>query len=640
MTSITDEFLANLPTNPGVYIMKDARDTVIYVGKAKSLRSRVRSYFREGGDGRYTVSFLVNRVAAIETILTENEKEALLLENTLIKKHKPRYNVRLRDDKTYLSLRFDLGHKWPRLHPTRRRNLTDKAQYFGPYSSGASMKETIRFLQRLFPIRSCSDHELESRVRPCILHQIERCCAPCAKPVDPAEYRQYVDQTLLFLKGKQDEVIRILEKRMLEYSELMLFEKAALVRDQIQKLRQTVEVQNTHSHRSFNRDVVGMCREGGKIGFMVLSYVRGKLDGNSTYTVRDTDLSDGEVLEGFLSQFYDTTRPVPLDILIPAEVDNRELLEELLAAQRDGGGVHLRVPQRGEKKRLMELAQKNARAVLERALAGQKTIEETLESLQGALGLPRIPRHIECFDISNFQGAFSVGSMVCFKNAEPFKAGYKRFRIKNVEGQNDFAMMNEVLTRQYKRVQEGEIEAPDLIVIDGGIAQLNVAVEVLASLGLLEKIPVVGMAKSRRKGAAHSPHEEKTVTEERIFLPGRKNPVTFRRADAALRLLVQIRDETHRFGVKYHRLLREKNALKTGLEEVAGLGEKRLNVLLEHFGSLRNVQEASWEEMREVKSLPEKVLRSVYELLHPEELEDLAEEEEGEETEGEIIELN
>lgn len=612
---ITDEFLSNLPTKPGVYVMKDAKETIIYIGKAKSLRSRVRSYFRDGGDGRYVVSFLRNRVETIETILTDTEKEALLLENTLIKKHKPRYNIRLRDDKTYLSLRFDLNHKWPRLHPTRRRRKGDKAEYFGPYSSGASMKETIRFLQRLFPIRSCSDQELTTRARPCVLHQIERCCAPCVKPVDPGLYNEYVQQTLMFLRGRKDEVLGILTKRMMQLSEEMQFEKAAFVRDQIANLRATVETQRTHSHRAFNRDVIAFARDGGKICFSVLSFIAGRMEHSSSFTVRDTDLSDEQVLEGFISQFYDTTRNVPLDILLPIEVDNEEFLLELLVEQR-GAPVHLRVPQRGEKKRLVELAYKNAKNTLERALLGQKTMEETLQSLQAALGLPRLPRHIECFDISNFQGSFSVGSMVCFKNGEPYKSGYKRFRIKAVEGQNDFAMMNEVLTRKYERVVEGTEEKPDLIVIDGGIAQLNVAVEVLRRLNLLESIPVVGMAKARLKGRSHSPHEEKTQTEERIFLPGRKNPVTFRRADMALRLLEQIRDETHRFGVKYHRLLREKNALKTGLEEIPGLGAKRQNVLLEHFGSVRALREATLDEMLEVKSVPEKLLREVYEFLH------------------------
>ncbi|MGF1571758.1 MAG: excinuclease ABC subunit UvrC [Sumerlaeia bacterium] len=612
---ITDEFLSNLPTKPGVYLMKDAKETIIYIGKAKSLRSRVRSYFREGGDGRYVVSFLRNRVETIETILTDTEKEALLLENTLIKKHKPRYNIRLRDDKTYLSLRFDLSHKWPRLHPTRRRRKGDKAEYFGPYSSGASMYETIRFLQRLFPIRSCSDQELTTRARPCVLHQIERCCAPCVKPVDRNLYQEYVQQTLMFLRGRKEEVLKLLTNRMLDYSNNMEFEKAAFVRDQINNLRATVETQRTHSHRAFNRDVVAFARDGGKLCFSVLSFIGGRLENSNSFTVRDTDLPDAQVLEGFLSQFYDTTRNVPLDVLIPFPVDNEEFLVELLSEQR-GGPVHLRVPQRGEKKRLIELAQKNATSTLERSLIGQKTMEETLEGLQTALGLPRLPRHIECFDISNFQGSFSVGSMVCFKNGEPYKAGYKRFRIKEVEGQNDFAMMNEVLSRKYQRVVDGTEDQPDLIVIDGGIAQLNVAVEVLRKLNLLESIPVVGMAKSRIKGSSHSPHETKTVTEERIFLPGRKNPVTFRRSDMALRLLEQIRDETHRFGVKYHRLLREKTALKTGLEEIPGLGAKRQNVLLEHFGSLRSIKEAPLEELLEVKTIPDKLLRSVHAYFH------------------------
>lgn len=599
--------------------MKDAKETIIYVGKAKSLRSRVRSYFREGGDGRFSVPFLRGKAESIETIVTDTEKEALLLENTLIKKHKPRYNIRLRDDKTYLSLRFQLNHKWPRVHPTRKRRRGDKALFFGPYSSSKSLKETLRFLQRLFPIRSCSDRELESRVRPCMLHQIERCCAPCVKKVDENVYQEYVDQSLLFLKGKKEDVLKLLQDKMMEYSEAMEFEKAALVRDQINRLKLTVEEQKAHSHRAFNRDVIAFERDGGKIVFAVLNYKQGQLVNSSSFTVRDTNLEDAAILEGFLSQYYDTTREVPLDILVSVPVDNEEFVTSILQEQRDGP-VHLRVPQRGEKKRLLELAHKNAKATLDRVLAGQKTIQETLGNLQKSLGLPRLPKHIECFDISNFQGSYPVGSMVCFKDGEPYKSGYKRFRIKTVEGQNDFAMMDEVLTRKYTRVLNGEEDPPDLVVIDGGIAQLNVAVEVLKKLNLYGKIPVVGMAKSRRKGRSHTPYTEKKVTEERIFLPGRKNPITFRRADPALRLLEQVRDETHRFAVKYHRLLRDKQNLKTGLEDIPGLGSKRLNILMEHFVHMQNIKEATWEELQRVPSIPEHVLREVYNHFHKDQL--------------------
>jgi excinuclease ABC subunit C len=608
---LDEEFLASLPTGPGVYVMRDARGRVAYVGKAANLRSRVRSYFRDGGDGRPLVPLLRTQVRAVETFLTDTEKEALLLENTLIKKHRPRFNIQLRDDKTYISLRLDTTHRWPRLHRVRRRKRGDKALYFGPYASSRAVNETIRFLQRLFPLRSCSDAELERRARPCVLHQIDRCCAPCVGKADPEDYNRYVEQTLRFLRGRRNDVQELLHARMEQYAEEMLFEKAALVRDRLAAMEATVEESKVHSHRAFDRDVVGYVRQGGRILFEVLCFRQGRLEETRAYPVKDTELDDGEMLEGFLSQFYDTTRHVPLDVLVPVEPANRMFLEEVLRAQR-GGPVHLRVPRRGFKRRLLELAEQNARSEMERLLTGARSVAETLESLQRALELESLPRVVHCFDISNFQGSFAVGSLVCFRDGEPDKSGYRRFRIRDVEGQNDFAMMREVLTRQYRRVATEGGEAPDLIVIDGGIGQLNIAVEVLRELGLAERIPVVGMAKARLKEMGG----EKRRTDERLFLPGRKNPVTFRRSDPALHLLERLRDETHRFGVEYHRLLRAKSALRSGLEEIPGVGGKRAALLLRHFGSLARIRSATADELRASGVLPEKVAESVHAFFH------------------------
>ncbi|MCB2153790.1 excinuclease ABC subunit UvrC [bacterium] len=613
MIEITDEFLATLPTSPGVYLMKDKADKIIYVGKALNLRSRVRSYFREAGDERFTVPFIRRRVASIETILTDSEKEALLLENTLIKRHKPRYNVKLRDDKTYISLRLDVAHKWPRLHRARKRKRGDKALYFGPYSSSKSVNETIRFLQRLFPIRSCSDRELEGRVRPCILHQIDRCSAPCVGLVTPEQYEKYVEKTLLFLRGQKKEVVDLLNEKMAEYSEELLFEKAAMVRDKLRALELTAEEEKVHSHRTFEQDVIAMCRRGGKIAAAVLHFRRGKLVDVRTYHFPDHDLEDAEVMEDFLSRFYEPPRVVPSAILVSAMPMNEDLLRPMLEEQREGP-VEIRQPQRGEKRRMMEMAAQNAEAALERALTGQKTMEETLANLQSALHLEKSPRLIQCFDISNLQGSFPVGSMVTFRDTEPEKSRYKRFRIKTVEGQNDFAMMDEVLRRQYGRLKREEGEFPDLVIIDGGIGQLNVAREVFADLGLTKDVPVVGLAKARLK----SRDGEQVRTEERIFLPGRKNPVTFRRADPALHLIERIRDETHRFAVTYHRLLRSRRALRTGLEDIPGVGPKRRGLLLKRFGSLAKIRAASVEELAGVDGIPPPIAEAVYLFLHPE----------------------
>lgn len=612
-THVDPENVGELPTRPGVYLMKDAAGKVIYVGKAANLRSRVRSYFQATGDERLSVPFLRGRVRAIDTIVTDTEKEALLLENTLIKKHKPRYNIRLRDDKTYISLRFDTAHQWPRVHRARRRRPGDKAMYFGPYASSKAVNETLRFLQRLFPIRSCTDHELATRVRPCILHQIDRCSAPCVGSVERETYDEYVRKSLLFLKGKRSDVERLLTEKMEEYSEALQFEKAAMVRDRLVAARRTVEEEKVHSHRMFDRDVIAFARGGGRVAFGVLNFKAGRLDDSRVFDVRDTGADDETLAEEFLSQYYDTTRPVPLDVLLSHEPANREFLEAMLAKQRESGTPRLRVPARGGKKRLVEMAMQNAQAAHERVLSGKRSVEETLRNLQESLRLPRLPRHVECFDISNFQASFPVGSMTSFRDAEPDKAGYRRFKIRGVAGQNDFAMMKEVLSRRYARVASGEEEPPDLVVIDGGMGQLNVAVEAIAQLGLTGKFPVVGLAKARTKAGPDAP----VRTEERVFLPGRKNPVTFGRADPALHLLERARDETHRFGVAYHRLLRSKSALRTGLEEIPGIGPKRRGLLLKHLGSLNAVKGATVDQLAAVPGVPREAAEAVHRFFHP-----------------------
>lgn len=598
--------------------MKDAEERLLYIGKALNLRNRVRSYFREGGDGRFFIPFLRSRVVSIETILTDTEKEALLLENTLIKKHKPRYNISLRDDKTYVSLRLDTTHQWPRLHRTRRRRAGDRALYFGPYASSSAVKETIRFLQRLFPLRSCGDRELTNRVRPCILHQIDRCSAPCVKKVDATTYAEYVQQTMLFLKGREDDVQRLLTAKMEEYSEAMLFEKAALVRDRLRAVSKTVEEEKVHSHRAFDRDVIGVARGGGRVFFSVLMFRHGRMEAPDLFDVKDTDLDEPALLEGFLSQYYDTTRAVPRDVLVPADPANTEFLAQTLATQR-GSLVRLHAPQRGQNRRLVEMAAQNARAGLERHLAGARTIHDTLFDLQEALHLPRLPRIIECLDISNFQGSFPVGSLTRFVDGDPDKARYRRFKIKDVEGQNDFAMIREVLTRHFTRLAtETDADWPDLMVIDGGIGQLNSALEVFRELNLLERLPVVGLAKARVFSQSRAPgfKDKPSRSEERVFLPGRKNPVTFRRSDAALHVLERLRDETHRFGVAYHRLLRGRAALKSGLEDIDGVGPKRRGLLLRALGSLAKIKAASLDELAAVEGVPRAVAEKVYAFFH------------------------
>ncbi len=608
-----EEQIASLPARPGVYLMKDAAGKVIYVGKAANLRSRVRSYFREKGDQRFSVRFLRGRVATVETVVTDTDKEALLLENLFIKKHKPRYNIQLRDDKTYISLRLDTTHEWPRLQRVRKRRPGDKALHFGPFASSAAVKETMRFLQRLFPLRSCPDTVLRNRSRPCILHQIGRCSAPCVGLADPEEYQRDVEQTIRFLNGRREDVLALLREKMWEYSESLEFEKAAAARDRLWALEATVEKERVAGHRLFDRDVLGLARGSGRALVMVLAFRGGNLDETRPLEFRDFGHPDGQLLDEFLGQYYDGSRPIPRDILLPEAPENPELLREALAEIR-GGAVRLAVPQRGEKRRLLELAHKNAALELEKRLAGEQSRAQVMEDLRRGLRLAEVPRRIECFDISNLHGSFTVGSMTCFVDGEPDKSQYRRFKVRGVPGQDDFAAMREVLTRRYGRVLREGGELPDLIVIDGGKGQLNIAVKVLQELGLLGKVPVCGLAKARLR-ASKQGVRTKIRTEERVFLPNRKLPVVFNRSDPALFILTRIRDEAHRFGVAYHRKLRSASALRSGLEELPGVGPRRRVALLRHFGSLARLRQATAEEIAAVPGIPESLAGEIQRFL-------------------------
>lgn len=610
-----EQILDGLPNSPGVYMMKDEKGKILYVGKASNLRTRVRSYFRESGDQRFSVKFLRARVADIEVVVTETEKEALLLENTFIKKHQPRYNIRLRDDKTYISLRLDPTDEWPRLHRIRRRRENDKALYFGPFASSSAVKETMRFLQKLFPLRSCPDNVLRNRTRPCILHQIERCSAPCVGLVTHEKYAEYVDQTVLFLNGRRDEVVELLRRRMWEYSDAMAYEKAAAVRDQLTAIERTIEQENVVSHRRFDRDVIGMAREQGRMVISLFTYRGGSLTETRAFDFRDHGLPDGAVIDTFLGQYYADQPVIPRDILVPVELEEAAVVGSGLESLR-GGPVRLLRPQRGEKVRLIEMANRNARQELEKRLAGEKSREAVLADLQDKLRLPKLPVRIECFDISNFQGSFVVGSMTSMLNGEADKANYRHFKVKSVEGQDDFASMREVLTRRYSRLLREETPLPDLIVIDGGKGQLNAAIEVLRELDMLGRVPVCGLAKARLLAGRQGIRTE-IRSEERVFLPNRKDPVRFDQSDPALFLLVRIRDEAHRFGISYHRKLRNSASLRTGLEELPGIGPTRRKKLLTHFGSLTRLKQASAEDIASAPGMTKGLALTLFQFLHP-----------------------
>jgi excinuclease ABC subunit C len=613
--------LASLPAAPGVYIMRDAEGAVLYVGKATNLRTRVRSYFNQSGDNRFSVQFLRRLVTQVECVVTGSEKEAFLLENTLIKEHRPRYNIRLRDDKTYISLRLRMNHDYPRLEVVRvRRHVRPRGGgpadlYFGPYTSSGAVHETLKFLLKVFPVRTCKDSVFANRTRPCLLHDVGKCCAPCVLPVSREEYARLVDQVALFLRGRSDEVRRLLEARMEQFAEALEFERAAMVRDRIAALDATLERQQVANHAFADRDVIAITSERGRSAIALLPWRNGLLGQAAEFYVRNYEQTDAEVLYSFLSQHYETVEPPPV-IHLNVEPHDRALLTGWLRDRR-GGAVELRVPRRGEGLRLLKTAEANARSVLERRLAGEKTDEEILAETARRLGLPAPPATIECVDISNIMGSLAVGAIVRFEGTRPQKSGYRLYKIRTVEGCNDFAMMREVLTRRFRPSDGRAAPPPDLLLIDGGKGQLSVAMDVARQLGL-DAPPMAAIAKTRvGDRTVRSPAgRERLDASERVFLPGQKNPVFFVPNSPVLYLLQRIRDEAHRFALTYHKRLRAQAGRRSALDAIPGVGPVRRRLLLHHFGSMAAIRAATVEQLAAVRGMGPAAAQAVYSFLH------------------------
>ena len=641
--------LEELPAAPGCYLMKDRAGGVVYVGKAASLRSRVRSYFDRGGDDRFFVPLLEDLLGDLEVIVTSSEKEAVLLENELIKRHRPRFNVRLRDDKDFIALRLDERHPYPRLEVIRaRQRRDDGARYFGPYSSASSIRETLRVVNRWFQLRTCTDHVLAHRRRPCVLYQIHRCPAPCVYEVPEAEYRQGVEDAVAFLEGKESELVPRLRARMEEAASALRFEEAARVRDQLAAVERSLEKQRVLMGDLADRDVVGLHREGPDLVLQVLSMRGGRLQDSRAFPFTGQEFPGEELLSSFLGLYYAGT-PCPDEVLLPLEPSGAEALAEVLA-ERCGRSVRLLVPRRGAKADLVEVARRNAEQSFRGWREAGERRDEALAALARALHLHREPRWMECYDISTFQGAMAVGSGVSMRDGEPDKAGYRRYRVREVAGQDDFAMLHEVITRRLRRaLADGAF--PDLIVIDGGKGQLNAALAAARDLGVATRpvpgnpgiptVEIVSLAKSRTleaggmgtarvvarrasraaglAGAAERAERgfvaESARSPERVFLPGRKDPVVLRQNSAEMHLLVRLRDEAHRFAIEFHRKLRGARNLRSLLEEIPGVGEGRRRALLRHFGSLRRVREASAEEIARVPGLGLAQARAVHDFF-------------------------
>lgn len=600
------EKITLVPELPGVYQMKDDKGEVIYVGKARSLKNRLRSYFQSGAQHDAKVRAMVEKVWDFEYILTDTEREALVLESNLIKELRPHYNIRIKDDKHYPYLRLSVQECYPRLSVVRKVEK-DRARYFGPYPNAGAVRDMLKLLKRVFPLRSCN-REVSFGVplgRPCLNCHLKQCLGPCTGKVSEEQYRQVVKRIEMLLDGKHEALLEGMRRQMLEESENLNFERAALIRDQIRAIEIVVEKQKFDAARLEDRDVVGMAR-GLEEACVVLFHMReGKVVGRESVFLSGTaEQSRGDVLSAFLVQFYAYAPYLPKEIIVDEEPSDHDTLEQVLSRQR-GGKVSLLVPKRGAKKAIAELASRNALQVLEerwsRVAGKQELARRGLEELAFYLGLSTHLHRVECYDISNIQGSLSVGSLVVFKDAQPAKDHYRRFRIKWVEGANDFASLHEVLTRRLGAHRDGDgkfAELPDLIIIDGGKGQLGAAVDALRQEGY-EHLRVVSLAKA----------------EELIFVPGLEQPIALPHDSQARYLVQRIRDEAHRFAITYHRQLRKKAQVASMLEQCPGIGAARRQALLKHYGGLNGLKKATVEELTQVKWMNANLAKTLWEFL-------------------------
>jgi excinuclease ABC subunit C len=609
--------LRRLPTKPGVYLMKNADGRVLYIGKADSLGARVRSYFGTRGPEDARIGRMVTEVADVDYIVTDTVSEAYLLESNLIKEHRPRFNIRLRDDKSYPFVKITLGEDFPRIVRTRKL-ARDGSRYFGPYASASSVDETLKLLRKIFPFRTCNlDIPEGKRVleRPCLLYYINRCQGPCIQAVEKVDYRETIDQIVDFLDGRQEPIAVDLRREMEGHAEALRFEQAAAARDKLRAVERTMEQQKMAAFSRAEHDVIGFARVEDEACVQVMQVRNGRLIGREHFVVEGArDVADDEVLGSFLQQYYANTDAVPRALLTPVLPADAEALAGYLADRR-GVRVTITVPERGEKRRLVALASQNAEEALEREraewMADASRRDEALGELAQALRLSRVPERIECYDMSNIQGTAAVGSMVVFIDGRPEPREYRRFRIRSGDTPDDFRMMAEVLRRRFSRVAKlraetgalslaavGADEAPqgeageegrrsepgwavpDLVIVDGGKGQLSAAVGALAELGVTD-IPLAGLAKRF----------------EELFVPNQAAPVVLPRRSQALYLVQRIRDEAHRFAITYHRDVRGKRALRSELDDIAGIGPGRKKALLKRFGSVRRIREATVEEV-------------------------------------------
>tara|TARA_Y100000588_G_scaffold73880_1_gene76535 strand:- start:111 stop:1949 length:1839 start_codon:yes stop_codon:yes gene_type:complete len=596
------DLIENIPKLPGIYIMKDSRSEILYIGKAKVLRNRVRSYFQNSRSLAPRTRIFLSKVDDIKFLTTKTEAEALILESNFIKKHQPKYNVLLKDDKNYPYLRLTTQEKFPRLEVVRSVKK-DKAAYFGPYTMVKEVRETIRLIYKIFPLRQSKDRLDGSALRrPCLNHQMGRCLAPCAGLVSPQDYSEVVQDVSLFLNGKNTILLKNLQAKMDVASLETRYEEAAVLRDKISAVQTVLDKQKIISTSLEDQDVIAYCSEKGQAMAQVLIIRAGKMLGEKIFQLKSrNEMKEEETLSSFLKQYYAEESMLPSEILLPHPIEDIDLIENWLS-EKKGKRLRLEVPVKGKKRGLIRMAEENAsfamRIERDKGAVGTRSLEE----LQTALGLKHFPEIIEGFDLSNISGSHAVGSMVVFENAFAEKSKYRRYKIKTIKGIDDYAMLREVMTRRYSRLIEENAPLPNLILIDGGKGHLNVGCDVLEALNLIDQIDLACIAKGKFRN---------TLATDEVYLPHQKTPVLFSENSPSRFLMQRIRDEAHRFAITYHRKLRGKATLKSPLESISGIGKKRRHMLLKQFGSLENIQKASLAELMSLpgiaKSLAEKI---------------------------------
>ncbi len=598
--NIIAEQIKQLPTSPGVYLMRGTEGDILYVGKAANLRHRVRSYFGGGQKLSPKLQRMVAQLQDIDSFITASEQEALILELNLIKRHHPRFNVSLKDDKTFPYLKIDTSQDWPRVQITRRLQ-EDGARYFGPFASAKSVRQTLKMIKRVFPFRSCSRSITGTDSRPCLEYYVHNCLAPCIGAISKDEYNEVIKRVILFLEGKQESVIQKLESEMQQAAETLSFEKAALLRDQIQAANRVIEGQKIAIKLSGEQDVIALASNKAQTCVQVFFIRGGKLIGRESFTLQGTKYEEPHhIMTSFIKQFYASSTYIPPALLLQHPLEDKAVIEGWLQSKR-GSKVQILVPRQGSKKQLVDIVAENAQQGLEqlkiKQQASPRALEAALAEIKGELQLPELPIRIEGYDISNIQGMAAVGSMIVFDKGKSQPSHYRRFRIKTVSGANDYAMLQEVLRRRFKRISDAADAwaiLPDLILIDGGKGQLNAALAAIKEAGA-KSVPVASLAKEK----------------EEIFIPQRTEPIILPRQSQGLQLLQRVRDEAHRFALGYYQKIHKRAAFASALDSVPGIGAKRKRALLRQLGSVKAIREASIEELATAKGITKSLAQRI-----------------------------